>query len=204
MNSRVKIGAKWVSAAIAAALVFPVVTSAQGGRQLTLKEAVTLALQNSRDLAIARVQYSIASDQVAVTRGDFRPNLYTGSGAAYTSGYPSVPGGGLPSIFNLSYVQSILNLPLKGQVKAAEDRAGSQKLEMDTVRDNVILHTAATYLDLAKVRHSLDLRQADKASAQRIVDVTHERVNANQELPMEETRSELTAAHVNQDIILLE
>ena len=204
MNSRATIRKKWIVAALAVAVLLPGMVSAQEARALTLKQAVTLALQNSRDLAIARVQYNIASDQVAVTRGDFRPNLYTGSGAAYTSGYPSVPGGGLPSVFNLTYTQSIFNLPLKGQLKAAEDRAGSQKLAVDNVRDNVIIHTAATYLDLAKVRHSLDLRHADKSSAQRIVDVTHERVTANQELPIEDTRSQLTAAHIGEDIILLE
>src|SRR5580698_11079398 len=56
---------------------------------LTLKRAVALAIQHSRDIALARVQYSIAQSEAGVNRADFRPNLYTGSGAAYTSGFPA-------------------------------------------------------------------------------------------------------------------
>ena len=74
---------------------------------LTLKRAVALAIQNSRDIALARVQYSIAQSEAGVNRADFRPNLYTGSGAAYTSGFPAAPGGQGPSIFNLSYSQAL-------------------------------------------------------------------------------------------------
>ena len=63
-----------------------------------------------------------------------------------------MPGGGLPSLFNLSYAQTLFNLPLKGQVKAAEDRANSQKLEIDRTRDDVIIRAATAYLELAKVQ----------------------------------------------------
>ena len=96
---------------------------AQEPEKLTLRRAVTLAVQNSRDLALARVQYNIAESETGVYRSGFQPNLYTGSGAAYTSGFPATPGGNAPSVFNLSYTQAIFDLPLRGQVKAAEERA---------------------------------------------------------------------------------
>jgi outer membrane protein len=177
---------------------------AQEAQKLTLRETVTLALQNSHDLALARVQYSIAEGQVAVGRAEFRPNLYTGFGAAYTSGFPATPGGNGPSIFNLSYTQSILNLPLSGQIRAAEERAANAKLEMDRMRDAVIVRAASVYLDLANVRHALELMRAEQASAEKILQVTQERANAGQELPMEVTRSELTVAQVQERILKLE
>ena len=65
--------------------------------KLTMRHAVTLALQNSRDLQLARVQYTVALNQTAVDRAAFLPNLYTGSGAAYTSGFPSL-GGSPPAV----------------------------------------------------------------------------------------------------------
>ena len=169
-----------------------------------MKQVVTLALQNSRDLALARIQYNIALNQAAVERGDFRPNLYTGSGVAYTNGSPFVPGGGLPSLFNLSYTQTLFNLPLKGQVKAAEDRAASQKLEIDRMRDDVIVRAATAYLELAKVQHSISLRRDDQASAAKILEVTRDRVAANQELPIEITRGQLAAARAREELIKLE
>ena len=92
-------------------------------RKLTLKEAVSLAVGNSRDLALARLQYGMVQRQAGVTRSAFRPNLYTGTGAAYTSGFPLLEGGGAPAVFTLSYDQQIFNPPLKGEQRAAEQRA---------------------------------------------------------------------------------
>ena len=176
----------------------------QDSGKLSLRQAVTLALENSREMRLARVQYAVALDEVSVDRSEFRPNFYTGSGAAYTSGYPSVPGGGLPSLFNLSYNQSILDLPMKGQIKADEDRAANSKLEIDRIRDDVIVRTATAYLDLANARHSLELMRNEQSSAEKILEITRERVAANQELPIEVTRGELTVARTQEQIVRLE
>lgn len=177
---------------------------AQETQKLTLREAVTLAMQNSRDLALARVQYSVAKAEAGVDRADFRPNLYTGSGAAYTSGFPSTPSGAAPSVFSLSYAQTVFNLPLRGQLKAAEERAEERRLEVDRVRDDVIVRTASTYLDLAKTRHSLELLRSEEASEEKILQVTRERAEAGQELAIEVTRSELTLARIRQRVVRLE
>jgi outer membrane protein TolC len=178
--------------------------STQGTEKLTLRQALTLALQNSHELALARVQYRVALNAAGVTRSEFLPNLYTGSGAAYTSGFPATPGGSAPALFSLSYTESLFNLPLRGQLKAGEDRAQSQKLEVDRTRDEVIVRTATAYLELAKIRHSLELLRNEQTSAEKILGVTHERAAAGQELPIEVTRSELTAARVRERIIKLE
>jgi outer membrane protein TolC len=201
MNSRLK-----YRIAVAGFLVTLAAASAraQDAEKLTLRQAVILALQNSHDLALARVQYTVARDAASVDRADFRPNLYTGSGIAYTSGFPSTPGGQAPSIFNLSYVQTLFNLPLRGQLKAAEERAESQKVEMERVRDDVIVRTASAYLELAKVRHSLELLRNEQASAEKILGVTRDRASAGQELPIEITRGELTLARVAEHVIKLE
>ena len=187
--------------------ILPLSASAQDSQdsqKLSLRQAVTLALQNSREIALARVQYTVALNAAGVDRADFRPNLYTGSGAAYTSGFPATVGGQAPSIFNLSYTQSVFNLPLRGQLKAAEDRAETQKIELERTRDAVIVRTASTYLELAEVRHALQLLRNEGASGEKIAEVTRERAEAGQELPIEITRSQLTLARIRQRIIRLE
>lgn len=175
----------------------------QPSEKLTLRQAVTLALQNSRDLKLARLQYAVALNEAGVDRAAFRPNIYTGAGYVYTYGFPALPGGGPPSLFQLNYDQSIFNPLLKGQQKAAEDRANNQKLEIDRMQDDVILRTATAYLELAKVRHSLDLVRDEQESAQKILEVTRQRVAANQELPIEVTRAELAVARIREKIIKL-
>lgn len=192
--------------ALAALLVFAVAkpTKGQEAEKLTLRQAVTLALQNSHDLALARMQYNVSLNEAGVYRGEFWPNLYTGSGAAYTSGFPATPGGQAPAIFSLSYSQALFNLPLRGQLKAAEDRAKNAKLEVERMRDDVIVRAAAGYLELAKVHHSLELLRKEQASATKILEVTRERAAVGQELPIEITRGALTLARIQERIIKLE
>jgi len=171
---------------------------------MTLRQAVTLAVQNSRDVKLAQVQYNVALGEVAVNRAAFLPNIYTGAGAAYTHGFPSLPGGGAPAIFQLNYTESVFNPLLKSQQHAAEERAKNQKLELDRTRENVMIRAATSYLELAKVRHSLDLLQKEQVSGEKILEVVRERIAANQELPIEGTRSELELARIRQRVVKIE
>jgi outer membrane protein TolC len=177
---------------------------AQDTDSLSLHQAVTLALQNSRDVKLAQVQYNVALGGVHVAKAEFFPNLYTGSGLAYTHGFPALPGGQPPSIFELDYTQAFFNPLLKGQQHAAEDRAKNRKLELDRIKDDVTVRTASTYLELAKIRHSLDLLRAEQASGGKILQAIRDRVAANQELPIEITRTQLTVARVEESIVKLE
>ena len=176
----------------------------QDSSALSLRQAVTLALQNSRDVKLAQLQYNVALGEVGVDRAAFLPNLYTGSGIAYTSGFPSLPGGQAPAIFELDYRQTLFNPLLKNRQHAAEERAKNLKLELDRVRDNVRIETASAYLELSKVRHSLVLLEKEQVSGEKILAVVRERVAANQELPIEATRSQLGLARVRQRIVKLE
>jgi outer membrane protein len=185
-------------------LVAPAASRAQDGTTLTLHRAVTLALQNSRDVKLAQVQYNVALGEVRVDKAAFLPNLYTGSGAAYTHGFPSLPGGQAPSLFELDYSQALFNPLLKGEQHAAEDRAKNQGLELDRIRDDVTVRAASAYLELAKVRHSLDLLRSEQASGAKILEAIRDRVAANQELPIEVTRTQLTLARIAESIVKLE
>jgi outer membrane protein len=173
-------------------------------RKLTLKEAVNLAVANSRDLALARLQYSVMQRQAGVARSAFLPNLYTGTGVAYTNGFPLLEGGGAPAIFSVSYTQQIFNPPLKGDQRAAEQRAEEERLSMDNVRDAVISRSALDYLELAKVRHALELMRGERLSAGRILDATRQRADTGRELPIEVVRAQLTTARIEQRIAQLE
>jgi outer membrane protein len=190
--------------AVLCALLTTLPARAQETDKLTLHQAVTLALQNSRDVKLAQVQYNVALGEVGVDRAAFRPNLYTGAGLAYTYGFPSLPGGEAPSVFQLDYTQALFNPLLKSEQHAAEDRAKNQKLELDRVRDDVIVRAATAYLELGKVRHSLDLMRSEQASGAKILEAIRERVAANQELPIEVTRTQLSLARIAERVVKFE
>ncbi|HLK04714.1 MAG TPA: TolC family protein [Candidatus Acidoferrum sp.] len=171
---------------------------------LTLKHALELALQNSKDIKIARIQASVADRAAMIGKADFLPNLYVGSGAGYTYGIPETPGGRAPSVFNMTYTEQVFNLPLRGAAKEQQEQAKAQKIVLEDVRSSVIAGTATGYLELAKVRHSLELLRKESDSADKILDVTKERAGEGFELPMEVTRAQLTKAQVAQRILQLE
>jgi outer membrane protein TolC len=54
------------------------------------------------------------------------------------------------------------------------------------------------------VRHSLELLGTEQTSAEKVIEITHERVAANQELPIEETRSQLALAQVHERMVKLD
>jgi outer membrane protein TolC len=172
--------------------------------RLSLRQALGLAVQNSRELALARVRYTMAQNAAGVNRSQFLPNLFAGSAAAGTRGIPATPGGQAPSVFNLAYTQTLFDGPRRGQLRASEERAEIRRLEIDRIRDTILIETASVYLELANVRHALQLLQAERASATRIVQYTELRAGEGLELPIEVTRAQLIQARIEHALIRLE
>src|SRR2546426_11850698 len=129
---------------------------------LTLKHAIELALQNSQDIQVAKIQASIADRAAMINKAQFLPNVYAGSGAGYTYGIPETPGGRAPALFNVTYTEQVFNEPLRGQGKELQEQARSQKLLLEDARNSVISKTAAAYLELVMVRHSLELLRKEQ------------------------------------------
>jgi len=171
---------------------------------LTLKSAIEMALRNSKDIQVAKLQASLATHATQVSKAEFLPSVYAGSGAGFTYGIPETPGGRAPSIFSLTYTEQIFNEPLRGQGKELEEQARSQKIVLEDVKNGVIARTAMAYLELAKVRHSLELLRGEQESADKILHVTEERQGEGYELPVEVTKAQLTKAQVTQRILQLE
>jgi outer membrane protein TolC len=172
--------------------------------QLTLKRAIELALENSKDIQVAKIQARLADHAAQVTKSEFLPNVYAGSGAGYTYGIPETPGGRAPSVFSVTYTEQVFNEPLRGQAKELEEQTKAQKIALADVRNNVITRTAMAYLELGKVRHSLELLRKEQESAEKILQVTQERQGEGYELPMDVTKAQLTKARVMQRILQLE
>ena len=155
-----------------------------------MKRAIDLALHNSTDLQLARIQATLADNSARITKAEFLPNLYAGSGAGYTYGIPETPGGRAPAIFNVTYTQQVLNEPLRGPSKEQQEQALSQQIVLQDVRNSVIVRTAMAYLELGKVRHSLEL--LTRRTGQRRQDPGGDstgRESEGFELPIEVTRS---------------
>src|SRR5215468_3187759 len=164
-----------IGAAVAHAQEVPAPAAGSGPVMLTLKRAVELALANSKDIQLARLQVQAAQDAAQLTHAEFLPNLYAGSGAGYTYGLPETPGGRPPAIFSVTYTEEVFNGPLRGLAKEQEEQARAQHIALEDTRNIVMQRVATAYLELVKVRHSLELLRKEKDSAQKIVDRSEER-----------------------------
>ena len=200
----------WIAALMSAGCIAaraqdatPSASQAAGG-PLTLKRAIELALENSKDIQVTKIQASIADHAAVISRAEFMPNLYAGSGAGYSDGIPETPGGRAPSVFNITYTEKVFNEPLRGQGKELQEQARSQRILLEDMKNSVIARTAAAYLELGKVRHSLELLRKEQESAGKILQVTQERQGEGYELPVEVTKAQLTTAQVVQRILQLE
>jgi outer membrane protein TolC len=171
---------------------------------LTLRRAVELALQNSKEIQVAKIQASLAERAALITKSEFMPNLYAGSGAGFTYGIPETPGGRAPSVFDVIYTEQVLNGPLRGQAKEQQEQTKAQRIILSDVRNNVIARTAMAYLELSKVRHCMELLRKEQESAEKILQVTQERQGEGYELPVDVTKAQLTKAQVVQRILQLE
>jgi outer membrane protein TolC len=179
-------------------------TAAATPLAVTLKRAIELALLNSKEIQVAKIQASVADHAAQITKAQFMPNLYAGSGAGYTNGMPETPGGRAPSVVNVTYTEQVFNEPLRGQAKEMQEQAKAQKIALEEARNDVISRTAMAYLELGKVRHSLELLRAEQESAEKILQVTQDRESQGFELPVEVTRAQLIKARVVERILQLE
>ena len=173
-------------------------------QRLTLRQAVAQGLERSREVALARLRYEAAQREAGVSRSQFLPNLYAGSGSAYSSGFPLASGAGAPAIVSVTYNQALFDPLARSEVRAAEQRQEQLRLALDGTRDAVIVRAASAYLELAKVRRSLELVLRERESAARILAFTRQRAEAGLELPIEITRTQLTAARIEQSIARIE
>ena len=139
---------------------------------LTLKRAVELSLSNSKDIQLAKLQVQASQDTAQLTRAEFLPNLYAGSGAGYTYGLPETPGGRPPAIFSVTYTEQVFNGPLRGLAKEQQEQVRAQQATLEDTRNLVLVRVASGYLELVKVRHSLELLRKEQDSADKIVEVT--------------------------------
>src|SRR6516164_9381304 len=153
---------------------------------LTLRRAIELALENSKDIQVAKIQASVADHAAMINKAQFMPNLYAGSGAGYTYGIPETPGGRAPALFDVIYTEQVFNEPLRGQGKEQQEQAKAQKIVLE------------------EVRHSAELLGKEQGSAERILGVVEQRAGEGLELPVEVTRAQLIKAQVVQRLLQLQ
>lgn len=174
---------------LATLLLLSVFASAE---PVPFRRVIELAIKNSGVLSIAAADQQRAYSGYREARNQFVPQLYLGSGAAYTFGFPL----GAPSIFNVSSQSLLLNPAQKDFIKAARIEWSAAALTKEDRRNETILDAATTYTELDKQLAALKLLQQQEQSALRVENIVSQRIQAGIESQIESTKAKLNTARV--------
>jgi outer membrane protein TolC len=163
-------------------------------RTLTLKDAVDLAMKQSPEVVLARIDEQKAAQAVRIAQDPFVPKVFAGSGLAYSSGFPMSIGGSSPSIVEARAVQSVFNRPQKYQVAKVREDARTAALDSTAKRDQVALQTATLYLDAERSARMAQAAREQTAALEKVAQSVQSRVAEGRELEIENKRAALNLA----------
>ena len=158
---------------------------------MTLKQALQVALDQSPEVVLARLDRQKARDQVAIARDPFVPKLFAGSGAAYTSGFPSSIDGNAPSILQAKTVMSLFNRPQSFLVAQANEGARGADVDISIKQDEIAFRVASLFLDAEQAARSVSAMDREVANLVRVKELMDVRVEEGRELPIESRKANL-------------
>jgi outer membrane protein TolC len=166
--------------------------------KLTLKQAVGLALKQSPEVVLARLDEQRAELGIAAVREPLMPRLYAGSGLAYTYGMPTSVDGASPAVVQARAVRGIFSRPQDFQVAQAREDAHGAHIAADGVRDEIAYKTAMAFLDLEQVVRAQPAAARESASFAKAAELVNARVAEGREREIEARRAALVATRARQ------
>ena len=166
--------------------------------RMTLREAVSRALEQNPDLTMARLAEQAAERQVAIAQDPFIPKVYAGSGLAYTSGFPMSIEGSAPSVVQARAIAAVVNRRLRHELASTREAVKGAALETGAKRDEIVLRTVELYLEAERLGRAVKLVEGQVEGLERVVAAVRLRVQEGRELPIEVKRAELDIARAGQ------
>jgi outer membrane protein len=169
-------------------------------RNMTLRQAVDLALRQNPDLALARLDELKAHAGIRVARGPFMPRVVVGSGLAYSNGFPMSIEGSAPSVVQANATQFLFNRPQNFLVAQAREEARGAAIGAISKRDEVAYRVAALYLDAERFSRIGALAQKAIDSQQKVLETIRAQVLEGRALPLTEKQAALALARTRQSV----
>jgi len=165
---------------------------------MTLRETLSIALEQSPDILLARLDERRAQLDVDIARDPFVPKVIVGSGLAYSNGFPMSIDGSAPSVFQARAISSIFNKPQTYQVAAARQNARTAGIATGTRRDDVAFRTASLFLDAQRAGLTAAAARKQLELLEKVSGITKSKVNEGRDLPIEAKRADLNVAKAKQ------
>jgi outer membrane protein TolC len=155
-----------------------------------------LALQHSGTTAIAAAEQVRAEQSYRELKNLYYPQMTVGSGIGASAGFPLSLEGSAPSILNVTSQQYVLNLANRDLIKAAKTEWKATDVQKQDSRDQVLLETAITYIQLDQLTGEVNVLQQQEQASAKAEQITRERLQEGVDPQVELTRAELSTARV--------
>ncbi len=165
---------------------------------LTLRQAVDIALKESPDLVLARLDEQKAQDAIRVAKDPFVPKVYAGSGLAKVWGYPSSIEGAAPSIVQTRTDMALFNRAKSYELARVRETAHGAELDTQSKSDQVAYQTAVLFLQAEQMARSEQSLQLEVESLKRVSSAVGLQVDEGRRLPIENKRVAVDLARASQ------
>lgn len=167
-------------------------------RTLTLSQVLDLALRQSPDVALARLEQKKAAEAVRIAKAPFVPTVAAGSGLAYSNGFPLSIEGSAPSIVQAQATGSIFNRQQSHLVSQAKENARGASIDAAAKQEDVVHRAALLFLDAERGARIAEVARRQIDSLEKIRDTVRLRVEDGRELPLRAKEAELNLAKAKQ------
>lgn len=170
--------------------------AAAAASAISFHQAMSLALQRSGLVSIARLNQLRSFAAYKEARNHYIPQLVVGSGLGYSYGFPLTLEGSAPSVVNFNSTQSLFNLSLRQSIKAAKIDWKAQSFDIQDKSNQVLLDTALTYEQLNNVGQKLTALQKAQTAAEKGEYISQQRLKEGVGSQLDLTKSQLIAARI--------
>ncbi len=161
--------------------------------QVSFYTVVDQALRNSSQVKIAEAEVRKAEGAVSEVKDAYIPNLSVGSGLGYSFGFTINP----PTLYNVNSQSLLFSFSQHDYIRAARAGLHAAQMHLKDIRQQIILETAESYIDLDMLQHSLAALRQESGYSERLVNIVNDRFAAGLESKVEVTHTRLGTANIH-------
>ncbi|MEZ5354140.1 MAG: TolC family protein [Bryobacteraceae bacterium] len=167
---------------------------------LTLRQTADLALRQSPDALLARLEQKKAASQVDLARDAFHPKIYAGSGLAYVYGFPQSIEGAAPSVVQARAVASIYDKRQKLLVAQARENVRGAGEAAGRKSERALAEAIGLHLEAERMQRMAVSARAIQEGSARMAAIVEARVNEGREIRLELEKAKLEVIRAEQKI----
>lgn len=162
------------------------------------RDAVRLAMGQSPDVQIARLQVEKSSSDLALVRAERSLQVSAGSGLGATSGIPQSIQGAAPSVAQVTVRQPVVDLGRLRRAEGARELVRSGELASQAASERSVYRVGLLYFDFELSTLEVERLDRELQRFEEIEGLTAARVEEGVEIPLTLSRARLDTARARE------